>query len=108
MATDASRPISQKALEAGYTLDEALAAGLENRCIQQWCGDASPNGASGMPTATISTDTGIPAVLPSRSSYLPQRPVTRVDLSAKGTANCYIVEPGTAGSFDATHKGNSR
>jgi len=30
-----------------------------------------------------------------------------VNLSAKGTANCYIVKPGATVYFDATHKGNS-
>lgn len=32
----------------------------------------------------------------------------QVDLSALGTANCYIVEPGTSANFDARFKGNSR
>ena len=34
-------------------------------------------------------------------------PENTVDLSANGTANCYLVTPGTAGAFDARFKGNS-
>ena len=34
-------------------------------------------------------------------------PAGSVNLSAEGTANCYIVSPGTSVYFDATHKGNS-
>lgn len=34
-------------------------------------------------------------------------PADAVDLSAEGTANCYIVAPGSGGSFDARFKGNS-
>lgn len=36
-----------------------------------------------------------------------QIPTDAIDLSADGTANCYIVPPGTTAYFDATHKGNS-
>lgn len=35
-------------------------------------------------------------------------PEGAVNLSADGTANCYLVAPGTTAYFDATHKGNSR
>lgn len=34
-------------------------------------------------------------------------PADATDLSANGTANCYIVTPGTGGSFDVRFKGNS-
>ena len=34
-------------------------------------------------------------------------PADAVNLSADGTANCYIVPPGSTAWFDATHKGNS-
>lgn len=34
-------------------------------------------------------------------------PADAVDLSAGGTANCYIVDPGATVRFDAMHKGNS-
>ncbi len=34
-------------------------------------------------------------------------PSTATDLSAKGTANCYIVAPGSTAFFDVTYKGNS-
>ncbi len=37
----------------------------------------------------------------------PAIPADAVDLSAKGTANCYIVAPGTTAVFDAACKGNS-
>jgi hypothetical protein len=36
-----------------------------------------------------------------------QIPDDAINLSADGTANCYIVTPGTTAYFDATHKGNS-
>lgn len=36
-----------------------------------------------------------------------QIPEDAINLSAEGTANCYIVTPGTTAYFDATHKGNS-
>ncbi len=38
---------------------------------------------------------------------LAQIPDDAINLSADGTANCYIVTPGTTAYFDATHKGNS-
>lgn len=37
----------------------------------------------------------------------PAIPADAVDLSAKGTANCYIVAPATTALFDAACKGNS-
>lgn len=95
-----------KALEAGYTLDEALAAGLETGVLS--------NGVVTFPKWGIwyadrdyfdgywySSGLAFSLAIPAAETGDP------VDLSAKGTANCYIVEPGTAGSFDATHKGNS-
>lgn len=36
-----------------------------------------------------------------------QIPADAINLSAEGTANCYIVTPGSTAYFDATHKGNS-
>ncbi len=40
-------------------------------------------------------------------SAVAQIPDDAVNLSAEGTANCYIVTPGTTAYFDATRKGNS-
>ncbi|MCM1036989.1 MAG: carboxypeptidase regulatory-like domain-containing protein [Bacteroides sp.] len=37
----------------------------------------------------------------------PVIPAGATDLSADGTANCYIVAPGSVAYFDARHKGNS-
>ena len=34
-------------------------------------------------------------------------PANATDLSAEGTANCYILAPGTSGAFNAKYKGNS-
>ncbi len=45
--------------------------------------------------------------LMSAGAAVAQLPENAIDLSAKGTANCYIVEPGSTAYFDATHKGNS-
>ncbi len=41
------------------------------------------------------------------AAAMAQIPGDAIDLSADGTANCYIVAPGSTAYFDATHKGNS-
>ena len=46
-------------------------------------------------------------VLLAASSASAEIPSDAVNLSVDGTANCYIVTPGSTAYFDATHKGNS-
>ena len=45
---------------------------------------------------------------PEKPVYVPEEISTAaVNLSENGTANCYIVKPGSVASFDVAHKGNS-
>lgn len=46
-------------------------------------------------------------LLSSAGAAMAQIPEYAINLSAEGTANCYIVAPGSTAYFDATHKGNS-
>lgn len=46
-------------------------------------------------------------LLSSAGAAMAQIPEDAINLSAEGTANCYIVAPGSTAYFDATHKGNS-
>lgn len=45
---------------------------------------------------------------PQKPIYVPEEiSAAAVNLSENGTANCYIVKPGSVASFDVAHKGNS-
>lgn len=45
---------------------------------------------------------------PQKPIYVPEEiSAAAVNLSENGTANCYIVKPGSIASFDVAHKGNS-
>lgn len=68
---------------------------------------ASPNGEVGSRSAYVYLSAGEEGEIPARDSvYVFQSGRTTLDLSAEGTANCYIAPTGTDCSFDASVKGN--
>lgn len=96
-----------KALDMGYSLDEALAADLELGVLEDntvsfpdwgiWYADRDY-----FDGYWYSSGHGFSLAIPEKAVVSDP-----VDLSADGTANCYIVTPGSSGSFDARFKGNS-
>lgn len=62
-------------------------AALLSMCITAACSDDDPGKGGGGSEVKV--------------------PENAVDLSAAGTANCYIVKPGGTVVFDAQYKGNS-
>lgn len=62
-------------------------APLLSMCITAACSDDDPGKGGGKSEVKV--------------------PENAVDLSAAGTANCYIVKPGGTVVFDAQYKGNS-
>ena len=64
-------------------------AALLSMCIAVSCSDDDPGKGGGGGKSEVKV------------------PENAVDLSAAGTANCYIVKPGGTVVFDAQYKGNS-
>ena len=95
-----------KAVEEGFTVAEAISSDVERGVVKgnvisfpEWgLYYADRDYFEGM---WYSSGLGFSVTLPEREQERP------VDLSAKGTANCYIVAPGSEASFDARFKGNS-